>query len=151
MPSGFAVDYIEWVFFVVLGVTQAVCAISGLRGVLFLRDAPFRVNLAGGFGMALGATVWYFVDEKRNLPDTGLGLDANVQARWFAISGAFAIALTFLLTSAINHRWGANHGWDPESGEAPPAGFGWLARTTFLRAVLARIAYVRSKRRKAKV
>jgi len=146
MPTQFAVDYIIWVFFSTLGVVQVACAISGLRGVLFVRGAPVRWTVIAGLTLAAAMTVWYFLDEKRNLPDTGLGLDANVQARGFAISGGVAVTLTFLVTSAINHRWGADSGWSPESGAAPPAGFEWLRRTTFLRAIAARVAYTRRRR-----
>lgn len=147
MPHGFAIDYIVWVFIVTLGVVQTVCAVSGLRGLLFARNAPLRWTAGVGMSLAVAATVWYFLDERRNLPDTTLGLDANVQARWFAISGAFAIALTFLLASAINHRWGAHHGYDPASGDPPPAGMTWLSQTTFYHAIRARIAYVLIRRR----
>jgi hypothetical protein len=147
MPSGFALDYIAWVFFVTLGVVQAACAVGGLRGLLFVRKAPVREHLIVGLGLAAGVTVWYFLDERRNVPDTGSGLDANVQARWFVVASVFAVALTFIVSSAINHRWGAHHGWRPDSGEPPPEGFGWLSRTTFYHAVRARIAHIRNLRR----
>jgi hypothetical protein len=148
MPSGFTLDYIIWVFLVVLGVAQAACAAGQLRGVLFFRNASTRTNVIAGLGLAAAVTVWYFLDERRNLPDTGAGLDANVQARWFVIAGGFAVALTFAVTSAINHRWGANHGWRLDSGAPPPQGLGWLSQTTFYRAIRARIAYWRSRRHK---
>lgn len=147
MPTQFAVDYIVWVFFSALGVVQVACAISGLRGVLFVRGAPVRWTVVVGLALAVGMTTWYFLDEKRNQPDTGLGLDANAQARLFVISAGFAVALTFLVTSAINHRWGANSGWDPGSGDPPPEGFEWFRRTTFMRAILARVSYLRRHRR----
>ena len=147
MPSGFAIDYIVWVFVSTLGVVQAACALGGLRGLLFARAAPTRANVTAGLGVAFAMAVWYFLDERRNLPDTTLGLDANVQARWFVIAASAAIGLTFLATSAINHRWGRAHGWDPASGAPPPEGFGWLARTTFLRAIHARAVHVRRRGR----
>ena len=148
MLSGFALDYVLWVFAVALGVVQAVCAMSGLRGLLFAREAPVRTNATGGLGLAAVATVWYFLDERRNLPDTSVGLDANVQAFWFAVAGAAAIALTLAVTSVVNHRWGADHGWDPSSGAPPPEGLGWLARTTFFRAARARAAFIRGRLRR---
>jgi hypothetical protein len=92
----------------------------------------------------LGAVVWYFATEERNQPDTGLGLDANVQAFWFAVSGSFSVATTLVVTSLINHGWGKDHGWDAVSGAAPPVGVTWLARTTFFHAIKARITYARS-------
>lgn len=147
MPSGFALDYIAWVFFVTLGVVQAACAIAGLRGVLFARNASVRGNVIGWLALAAVATTWYFLDERRNLPDTGAGLDANLQARWFVFTSAFTVALTFTVASIVNHRWGADHGWRLESGEPPPEGFGWLTRTTFYHAIRARIAYLRARRR----
>ena len=42
-----------------------------------------------------------------------------------------------VVSSAVNHRWGADHGWDPDAERWPPAGLGWLERTTFARAIAA--------------
>ena len=147
MPSQFTIDYIIWVFLCTLGVLQMAVAMNELKGLLFVRGAPPRYNASGGLLLVLITTVWYFADERRNYPDTTLGLDANVQARWFAISGAAAVAMTLALASLINHRWGAGSGWNPDSGEAPPEGMGWLRRTTFARAFAARLAYVWSRRK----
>jgi hypothetical protein len=145
MLSEFLIDYLLWVFVSTLCVVQFVAARSRLRGILFARRWP-RATMAASVLIGLATVVWYFASAERNQPDTGVGLDANIQAFWFAVSAAVAAIATLASTSAINHVWGQNHknhGWDSTSGEAPPAGITWLSRTTFFYALRARIAYSR--------
>ncbi len=142
MQTAFLIDYIAWVFVSTIGVTQFVAAQSGLRGMLFARTQP-KATMIGSTLVILVAVIWYFASGERNQPDTGLGLDANVQAFWFAMSAAAAAGTTLALTSIINHGWGKNHGWDNQSGEAPPVGLTWLSQTTYFHAIRARIAYRR--------
>ena len=99
--------------------------------------------MAASVFVVFAAVIWYFIADERNQPDTGLGLDANVQAFWFAMSAAGAVISTLVSTSIINHSWGRNHGWDTRSGEAPPISLTWLSRTTFLHAIRARVAHWR--------
>lgn len=142
MQSAFLMDYIFWVFISTLAVVQFAAARSGIWGMLYAREWP-KATQCFALMITIVAFVWYFVTEDRNQPDTGLGLDANVQAFWFAASGAVAVSATLIITSVINHRWGGEgHGWDNLSGEAPPTGIAWLSQTTFFHAIRARIAYL---------
>jgi len=142
MPSEFAIDYIQWVFFCALGAFQFVAAKNCLYGVMLARGFP-RLTMIAALALVGIATAVYFVSEPRNQPDVGLGLDANEQGRWFAVAAAAAIGATVALTSAINHRWGARHGLDEGARDAPPLGVEWLQRTTFARALAARVGYAR--------
>ena len=145
MPSEFAIDYIQWVFLCALGAFQFVAAKNGLHGVMLARGFP-RLTMVAALALVGIATVVYFASEPRNQPDGGLGLDANEQGRWFAIAAAAAIGATVVLTSVINHRWGARHGLDAGARDAPPSGVGRLQRTTFARAFAARVGYARRRR-----
>ena len=142
MLSAFLIDYIAWVFVSALCVIQFAAARSGLWGILYARRWP-RATMGVSVLVILAAILWYFTTGERNQPDTGLGLDANVQAFWFAMSGAAAVGATLAVTSLINHRWVNNHGWDCRSGDAPPSGITWLSRTTFFHAIRARVAHSR--------
>ena len=148
MPSEFANHYILWVFFSTLGAFQFVAAKNTLRGAMFLGRFP-RLTMVLGLGLVLLATVVYFASESRNQPDSGLGLDANEQGRWFAISAAAAIGLSLGFASLVNLRWGVHHGWDDTTGDAPPTGIQWLQHTTFAQALVARLRFYRRWRRVA--
>jgi hypothetical protein len=142
MPSAFLIDYLLWVFVSTAGVMQFAAARSGLWGVLYVRRWP-RATMAASVLVVHAAAVWFFITGERNQPDTGLGLDANVQSFWFAMSAAGAVITTLVATSIINHSWGRNHGWDTQSGQAPPMSLTWLSRTTFFHAIRARISHLR--------
>ncbi len=141
----FIFDYTVWVFFSALGVLQIAAVNSGLHGLLFARRWP-RASLLVSTLVIIAAFTWFFASEFRNLPDTTVGLDGNIQGRWFAISGAAAVVVTFLLSSAVNHRWGARGAQYPGEGPWPPSGLTWLERTTFARAVAARATALRGRR-----
>jgi hypothetical protein len=143
--TAFIFDYVVLAFACTLGVVQIAAARSGLLGLLFVRR-PWLSIYAGG-AVVVGAFTWYFTSAPRNIPDTAGGLDGVDQTLWLAVGAAPAIALTFLVTSVLNHRWGADTGWDPASGTWPPSGMTWLDRTTFLRALRARYTAVRAHRR----
>jgi hypothetical protein len=145
MLPEFAIDYLQWVFVSAFAAFQFVAAKNRLQGLMLVRGFPLLTRVAALALMAVAAIV-YFVSEPRNQPDSGLGLDANEQGRWFAIAAATAIMVTMVVTSVVNHRWGAEHGWDEDSGEAPPSGVAWLQRTTFARALTARVRFARRTR-----
>ncbi|MEX2430428.1 MAG: hypothetical protein WD645_00740 [Dehalococcoidia bacterium] len=133
----FTLDYAIWVFVSALAVLQASAAWSGLAGLLFLRPWP-RATLRGSLLLAAAVFAWYFTSGRRNQPDTGLGLDGNEQAAWFTVTVGAAFALTLLLSSIVNHRWGPTQGWDRAVHRWPPSGVEWLRHTTFARAAAAR-------------
>ena len=142
MSSAFLIDYIVWVYISTLGVIQFAAVRSGLLGMLFIRRWP-KATLVATVVTVLSAFTWYFASAERNQPDTGLGLDANVQAFWFATSATLAAGTTLAISSITNYRWGKDHGWDERAGEAPPAGINWLSRTTFFHAIRARLTHAR--------
>jgi hypothetical protein len=145
--TAFIFDYVLLAFVCTLGVVQIAAARSGLLGLLFVRRP--QLSMYAGAAVVAGAFTWYFAGAPRNVPDTAGGLDGVDQTLWLAVGAAPAIALTFLATSVLNHRWGADKGWDPADGTWPPAGMTWLERTTFLRALWARYTAVRAYRRRA--
>lgn len=142
MLSEFLIDYVLWVFISTLGVVQFASARNGLWGLLYMRRWPIATML-GSILVVLIAFLWFFITDERNQPDTGFGLDANVQAFWFATSAATAVIVTLATTSIVNHSWGRGHGWDIRSRETPPSGLTWLSRTTFFHAIQARVAHAR--------
>jgi hypothetical protein len=131
MPTQFTLEYALFVFISALGVLQFVFARNGLRGLLFVRRS-LTASAALGALIVVTAFVWFFTSAPRNVPDTTLGLDGNAQARWFAIGSAAAVAVTFLVSSAINSRWGAT----PREGAS---GIDALDQTTFLKAASRRM------------
>ena len=145
MPTDpFIADYTLWVFLSALGVLQLVAARSGLSGLLFLRRWP-RATAYASAALVAASFAWFFGSGARNLPDTVSGLDGVTQSLWFAVAAVAAVAVTFLGTSAINHRWGARYRPDPAA--PAPAGLDVLERTTFARALWAASAALRSRRR----
>ncbi|MCH8199933.1 MAG: hypothetical protein IIA54_07710 [Chloroflexi bacterium] len=145
MPTdSFIADYTLWVFLSALGVLQFVAARSGLFGLLFIRRRP-RATAYASAALVVASFAWFFGSGVRNLPDTVSGLDGVTQSLWFAVAAAAAVAVTFLGTSAINHRWGAGHRRDPSA--RPPTGLDVLERTTFARALWAASAALRSRGR----
>ena len=147
MPSGFALDYVAWVFLAALGTVQIAAARSGLAGLLFIRRAPSAAAVLGTLLIA-AATAWFFGSEPRNLPDTGDGLDANSQARWFSAASAAAVAFSFAASSAVNHRWAVLRERESGAGDEPESrGLGRLRHTTFWRAVEHSAAPARRGRR----
>lgn len=136
--SDFEAAYVLWVALGTLGVTQYAAVSNGLWGIVILRRWPSATKVCSAL-VVIGAFAWFFISEDRNLPDTGDGLDGVEQARWFAIAATASILVQLGVSSAFNHRWGADHGWDPAEQRWPPAGLTWLERTTFARALAARI------------
>ncbi len=146
--SAFEFAYTLWVFVSTLGVVQLAAVRSRLWGLVVFRRWP-RATEAASVLLVIAAFAWFFASGERNVPDTAEGLDGVVQARWFAIGGAAAVALLITVSSVVNHRWGADHSWDPQTGQGPPAGLTWLERTTFARAAAARVQSLRRERSRA--
>ena len=139
MLNEFAVEYLLFVFLTTLGAVQFTAARAGLGGLLLLRQWP-RATQYLAAALIVGAYLWFFfLSGPRNVPDTGDGLEGNTQAALFAIGAAAAVAVTFIVSSAVNHAWGAaDEAAEPAQGP-PPTGIGRLSRTTFARAFAARV------------
>ena len=136
--SDFEAAYVLWVALSTLGVAQYAAVTNGLWGIVVLRRWPNATKVCSAL-IVVGAFAWFFISEDRNQPDTGYGLDGVEQARWFAIAAALSILVQIGISSVVNHRWGACHGWDATEERWPPPGLTWLERTTFVRALAARI------------
>ena len=136
--SEFEAAYALWVALGTLGVAQYAAVSNGLWGIVLLRRWP-RATRVGSALIVIAAFAWFFISEDRNLPDTGDGLDGVEQARWFALAATASLLVQLGVSSVVNHRWGASHGWDPAEERWPPEGLTWLERTTFARALAARI------------
>ena len=106
-------DYLLLVFLGALGAVQISAARSHLLGLLFLRAWP-RASEVLGAALVIGAFAWFFSSGRgRNIADTQGGLDGTDQAAFFSMAAATAVAFTLLMSSVVNHAWGARHGWDP--------------------------------------
>ena len=141
MWSEFAIDYATMVFFSTLGTMQIIAAKNGLAGIMLLRGRT-RLSTWLGSGVIAASTVWFFVSDFRNQPDTGDGLEANTQAAVFAIAAGAAVGVTFALASIVNHRWASASPRQLAAGDSPPSGLDVLRQTTFVLAVAARFRRV---------
>jgi hypothetical protein len=136
MPDEFLFDYILLVFFSAIGVVQVAAARSRLAGLMFLRQWP-RATQGLGSVLVIVAFIWYSTNEFRNIPDSAGGIDGNTQALWFSLSAGAGVAMTFLVSSAINHAWAGNQSPAPTGGSETPTGITQLERTTVVRALAA--------------
>lgn len=136
--TDFEAAYALWVALGTLGVAQYAAVSNGLWGMVLLRRWPNATKICSTL-IVIGAFAWFFISDDRNQPDTGYGLDGVEQARWFALAATASLLVQLGMSSIINHRWGASQGWDPAEERWPPAGLTWLERTTFARALAARI------------
>ena len=127
-------DYVLFVFLGALGVLQLSFVRSRVQGMLFVRRSP-RFSALLGAGLVVTAFTWFFATGPRNIPDTAGGLDGNVQALFFSIGAAGALAATALLSSLINYRWGRDT-------PSPPSGMSALAGTTYIRAAAYRVGVI---------
>ena len=130
----FAVDYYLFISVAAFGVIQVASSAGGLRGLVLLRSV--LATRALGLGLAIGAAVWFFAVEDRNINDYEGGLDSNIQGLMFFLGASTAYAATLALSSVVNRR--------AEAGESKPGdGLGALRKTTFARALAHSLEYWR--------
>ena len=100
--SPFVADYLLFVFWASIGAIQIGVSIGRFDGLLFVR----HVLAARALGVALivGAILWFFLTENRNINDTEGGLDANQQAVGFFAAAIAAVIVTVVISSLINTR-----------------------------------------------
>ncbi len=125
MLTGFGLDYFLFALVASVGVLQLAAAYSRLYGLLFLNRA---LSSALGLALAVGAFIWFFASEPRNIPDTSSGLDGNQQALLFS-AGALAALVTTLVVSSLRH-------WSMIGNDGPVRGLEALRRASYLRALL---------------
>ena len=127
MNSPFVPDYLLFTFFSGIGVLQLVFAHHQVRGALFIRRSRRASGLIGA-AIVVSAFTWFFASEPRNVSDTTGGMEGSTQVLAFAIGMAGAVAVTLLLTSVINYRWG-------RQASEIPLGIEGLQHTTYVQAV----------------
>lgn len=98
--DNFGLDYFLFVFVAALGVLQMAAAYSSLNGLLYIRPRALAFLL--GLAVTVGAFVWFFVSEPRNIPDSAGGLDGNQSAGLFALGMLFALLWTLVMSSIVN-------------------------------------------------
>ena len=128
----FATDYYLFVFAASLGVIQISASLGRLRGLLLLKSPA--VARASGLALAVGAFVWFFATDPRNLNDYEGGLDANIQALFFFLGALTAIVVTVLVSSLVNARMNGG-------GPAPGEGLDALKHTNYVRALSRSLRY----------
>ena len=122
----FAIDYYLFTLAATIGVIQIAGSLGRLKGLLVFKSPP----AAQSFGLVLvaAASVWFFTTDTRNVNDYEGGLDANIQALYFFLGAASAMAFTALASSILNARMVAgNRAWE--------AGLDALKYTTYVRAL----------------
>ena len=127
----FAIDYYLAVFVAAFGVIQIAASLGELRGLVFLRSAPFA-RIVGAVLVAASA-VWFFSTAPRNINDYEGGLDANEQAIFLALGTLTAIAVTLIASSLVNLRMKVD--------ARPEAGLDALKEANYTRSAVASIRY----------
>ena len=128
----FATDYYITMFTASLGVLQVAFSIGRLDGLLIFKSPLFARAL--GIVLAVGAFVWFFATDTRNINDYDGGLDANVQALLLFLGASTALAVTFLASSLVNARM---EGGDLEAKDGLEA----LKHTNYVRALSRSVSY----------
>lgn len=137
MLEPFAFDYALMVFSSTLGVVQFVAVKNNLFGIMIFRTR-LVVTKFSSIALVIVPFVWFFfLGEPRNIPDTGPGLEANTQTIVFASSAAIAIAVTFVISSIVNHSWASNYKTkDEDFAEDDVEGMSVFQKTTFFWATI---------------
>ena len=126
MGESFILDYFLLVFVASCGLYQMAAACNALRGLMLFRSKGLTFIL--GLTLWVGAFVWFFLSEPRNMPDTGAGLTGNEQFGYFFAGGGAGLAVTLVVTSLRNWRLG-------KETAACPAGLGALREVGYARAL----------------
>ena len=77
-----------------------------------------------GLTALVAAFAWFFLSEPRNVPDSALGLNGNEQFAYFFAGSGTGLAITLILASLRQWRFGAEH-------PGLPAGLDALRETTY--------------------
>ena len=100
--SDFAIDYYLFIFVATLGAMQLASLMGRVKGLLIFKS-PI-VGWAFGLGLIMGAFIWFFVTDNRNLNDYEGGLDANQQAFFFSMGVLTGVLVTVVFSSIVNFK-----------------------------------------------
>jgi len=78
-----------------------------------------------GAAALIGSFAWFFLSQDRNVPDSDLGMNGNEQFAYFSVGSGTGLAITLILASLRQLKFGAQKGEFPEGLDA-------LRETTFL-------------------
>ena len=123
MTGSFILDYYLLVLIASCGLFQIVGALHGYRGMTF-SDNRFASTCIGAAAL-IGAFTWFFLSQDRNVPDSDLGMNGNEQFAYFFAGSGTGLAITLILTSLRQLKFGAQQRELPEGLDA-------LKETTFL-------------------
>lgn len=123
MTGSFILDYYLLVLIASCGLFQIVGALHGYRGMTF-SDNRFVSTFIGAAAL-IGAFTWFFLSEDRNVSDSDLGMNGNEQFAYFFAGSGTGLAITLILTSLRQLKFGAQQRELPEGLDA-------LKETTFL-------------------
>ncbi len=122
--SSLALEYTIFIFAATFGVLQLAAVHSGLRGLSFLKR-PLAASIFGAV-VIIGAYVWFFAIENRNVP----GLEGSQQLGNFALGASLAIVFTFVVSSILRSDTDPEHS---ESGQGQ--GLNVLRAMTYFQAI----------------
>jgi len=116
-------EYLIFVTLVCMGVIQMASVFGSLNMLLFFES--YTLSKILGWTTIIIATIWFFHNGGRNLPDTAGGLSGGSQFGLFALGTFLAITVTFLGTSVKNIK-------HYQSAKYTCQGLSELSRRTFL-------------------
>ena len=123
MTGSFILDYYLLVFIASSGVFQAIGGLHGFQGMTFSNNRP--VSILIGLAALAGAFTWFFLSQPRNVPDSALGLNGNEQFAYFFAGSGTGLAITLIVASLRQLKFGARQRELPEGLDA-------LKETSFL-------------------
>ena len=126
--SPFLADYLIFVFWATVGAIQVGASVGRYDGLLLVRHPLAARTL--GIALTVGAVLWFFLSEERNINDIHGGLDANLQGVGFFGGAAMAVIATLGISSLIHARLRRG---DPSSDEGIEA----LRKTSYLATIRA--------------
>ncbi|PKB66731.1 MAG: hypothetical protein BZY81_06430 [SAR202 cluster bacterium Io17-Chloro-G4] len=126
MTGSFILDYYLLVVIASCGVFQVIGALQGFHGMTFFSNRS--ASIAIGLAALAGAFAWFFLSQPRNVPDSALGLNGNEQFAYFFAGSGTGLALTLILSSLRQLRFGADRRELPDGLDA-------LRESTYLLAI----------------
>lgn len=125
--TGFAWDYLLFVFIACCGALQIAAAHSKLRGISFFQKA-LTGYLFGALAIIM-AYVWFFISEERSLPF----LEGPDKVGLAFLGWILAFLFTILVSSVVKAR--LRHSGEKVEQTNPGAGFDTLKRMTYFQAI----------------